>query len=111
MKEPMQVNAINVHELKRLKDEKKDFQLVDVREENEHEFCNIGGTLIPAGTVLANIDAFSKEKQVIVYCRSGVRSAQVILALQQRFGFTNLYNLEGGILAWSDEIDPSVPKY
>lgn len=107
----MRVKAIDVHELKRLKDEKRDFQLIDVRERDEHEFCNIGGELIPMGTVLQKADAFNKEKQVIVYCRSGVRSAQVILALQQRFGFTNLYNLEGGILAWSEEIDPTVPQY
>lgn len=107
----MPVNEISVKELKQLIDAKKDFQLIDVREPDEHHFCNIGGELIPLGTVLQQIDRIDKEKTVVVYCRSGRRSGEIIDQLQNRFGLKNLVNLTGGILAWSDEIDPTIPKY
>lgn len=105
------MKEVNVHELKKMMDEGDDFQLIDVREPGEHEFCNIGGELIPMGKVLDNLDQIGKEKKVVVYCRSGNRSANVVRALEQNYGFQNLYNLKGGILDWSDEIDPDVPKY
>jgi adenylyltransferase/sulfurtransferase len=105
------MKEVNVHELKKMLEEKEDFQLVDVREPREHEYCNIGGDLIPMGTILNRIDQIDRDKKVVVYCRSGNRSANVVRALEQRYGFENLYNLRGGILDWSDEIDPSVPKY
>ena len=105
------MKEVNVHELKKLLDEKQDFQLIDVREVREHDFCNLGGELIPMGQIFENVDKIDKEKKVVIYCRSGNRSANVIRALEQHFNFTNLYNLKGGILDWSDEIDPSVPKY
>lgn len=92
-------------------DEGADFQLIDVREPNEFDFANLNGELIPLGSVPENVEKFSKEKQVVVHCRSGKRSGDAILYLEQNHGFDNLYNLAGGILAWSDEIDPSVPKY
>lgn len=106
-----EVKAITVHELKKMKDEQHAFQLIDVREPDEYEFCNIGGELIPVGDIFDDIGRISKEKPVIMQCRSGVRSARVIAALQQQYGFTNLFNLTGGILEWSDEIDPSIPQY
>lgn len=105
------MKEVNVHELKKMLEEKEDFQLVDVREPREHEYCNIGGDLMPMGTILNRIDQIDRNKKVVVYCRSGNRSANVVKALEQRYGFENLYNLRGGILNWSDEIDPSVPKY
>ncbi|MFA6542317.1 MAG: rhodanese-like domain-containing protein [Bacteroidota bacterium] len=105
------IKEVTVRELKRMMDEKKDFQLIDVREPDEFEFCNIGGELIPMGQLVNSIDRISKEKMTVFLCRSGVRSARAVGALQQRFGFMNLYNVTGGILAWSDEIDPNVPKY
>lgn len=105
------MKEINVTDLKKLIDEKADIQLIDVRETWENEMANIGGELIPMGEVVENVDKISKDKQVIVYCRSGRRSANVIVMLEQMHQFDNLYNLEGGILAWSDEIDPDVPKY
>ena len=92
-------------------DSGEDFQLIDVREPNEFEVAEIGGELIPLSTVPVNADKFSKEKKVVVHCRSGKRSANAIQYLEQQHGFDNLYNLAGGILAWSDEIDPSVQKY
>ncbi len=100
-----------VTELKQMLDNKEDFQLVDVREENEFEVCNLGGLLIPMNTVPDNVGKIVKDKPVVVHCRSGKRSANVIGYLETNHGYTNLYNLEGGILAWADEIDPDMPKY
>lgn len=107
----MTVKAIDVFALKKMIDEKQQFQLIDCREPVEYEFCNIGGELIPMGDVMDNVDKIRKDIPVIVQCRSGARSAQIIEALQQHYGFNNLYNLEGGILAWSDKIDSTIPKY
>jgi len=98
------MKEITVQELKQLIDEKKDFQLIDVREEYEFDEANLKGELIPMGEVIENVEKISKEKQVVVHCRSGKRSATVISALENQFGFTNLYNLRGGILAYIDEI-------
>ncbi|MEM9324433.1 MAG: rhodanese-like domain-containing protein [Bacteroidota bacterium] len=105
------MKEITVQELKKLLDEGVDFQLIDVREPNEFEFANLQGELIPLSAVPDNVDKFSKDKQVVVHCRSGARSGNAIQYLEQNHGFDNLYNLKGGILAWADEIDPSVPKY
>jgi rhodanese-related sulfurtransferase len=106
-----QIKTISVEELKAMIDEKKDFQLIDVREKDEKAFADIGGELIPMGSVILNVEKISKEKPVIVYCRSGNRSGRVIAELQFRHGFDNLYNLTGGILAWSDKIDSTIRKY
>ena len=92
-------------------DEGEDFILIDVREPHEYEFVNMGGELIPLASVPENHDKFDHESKVIVHCRSGVRSANAILILEAKHGFDNLYNLEGGILAWAKEIDPSLPSY
>jgi len=89
----------------------KDFQLIDVREPYEWDIANIGGTLIPKGEILKHLDEIEKEKDVVVMCRSGKRSQDVINLLKQEAGLTNLHNLKGGILAWADEIDHSIAKY
>lgn len=86
----------------------EDFQLIDVREQFEYDTANIRGQLIPLGGILIEEDKLSREKPVIIHCRSGARSAAAILQLEQQFGFTNLYNLKGGIKAWAEEIDPSI---
>jgi sulfur-carrier protein adenylyltransferase/sulfurtransferase len=105
------VKELTVQELKELIDAKANFQLVDVREDYEFEIANIGGELIPLGTVLQNADKISKDKQVVIHCRSGKRSADAIRALEEKFGYDNLYNLKGGILAYADQIDTSLAKY
>ncbi len=105
------VKEITVQELKQLFDSKADFQLIDVREDYEFEIANLGGELIPLGTVLQHVDKINKDKQVVVHCRSGKRSADAIRVLEERFGFDNLYNLKGGILAYADQIDNSLAKY
>lgn len=98
------MKEITVQELKKLKDSNADFQLIDVREEYEFDEANISGTLIPMGEALERSAEISKDKQVVVHCRSGKRSATVINALETQQGFTNLYNLKGGILAYIEEI-------
>ncbi|MBS1542503.1 MAG: rhodanese-like domain-containing protein [Bacteroidetes bacterium] len=105
------MKEITVQELKELRDKQADFQLIDVREPHEYHFCNLGGELIPQGQIPFNLDKISKDKMVILQCRSGARSGTMVKWLEKNHGFTNLYNLKGGILAWSDQIDPSVPKY
>ena len=105
------MKSITVIELKALMDSDAEFQLIDVREPHEYEFANLKGELIPLNSIPENIDKIATDKQVIMQCRSGGRSGQAIMFLEAKYGMDNLYNLEGGILAWSDQIDPSVPKY
>jgi sulfur-carrier protein adenylyltransferase/sulfurtransferase len=105
------MKEVTVKELKAMLDAKEDFQLIDCREPHEADICEIGGELIPQGDIPHNIDQISKTKKVVIHCRSGSRSGNIVRWLEQNHGFTNLYNLKGGILAWADEIDPSVTKY
>ncbi|MFN8310390.1 MAG: rhodanese-like domain-containing protein [Chitinophagales bacterium] len=100
-----------VQELKEMIDTKADFQLIDCREPHEFEFCNLNGELIPMADIPHETDKISKTKTVVIHCRSGNRSGRIIEWLEQMHGYTNLYNLKGGILAWADEIDAAVPKY
>ncbi|MFI5219220.1 MAG: rhodanese-like domain-containing protein [Bacteroidia bacterium] len=100
-----------VLELKEMMDRKEDFQLIDVREQYESEISNLGGELIPLGTIVQEEEKIDKSKPVIIYCRSGSRSAAAVNQLEKQFGFTNLYNLKGGILAYADLVDPSLTKY
>ena len=106
----IKLEFLDLIELKKLKDEKADFQLIDVREEHEFETCNLNGLLIPMGEIADNVDKIEKDKPVVVHCRSGKRSAAAIMQLEQQ-GYTNLYNLQGGILAWADQIDPTISVY
>ena len=105
------MKEITVLELKMKMDNKEKFQLIDVREPHEYEIANIGGDLIPLGSILNQSDKISREKEVIIYCRSGSRSGAAIQALEKQFGYANLYNLKGGILAYAKEIDNSLPVF
>src|SRR5437660_4579170 len=105
------VSSISVHELKQKTDAHEPFDLIDVREPFEYEIARIDGAkLIPLGEISERADELQREQPIIIHCHSGQRSAQAVRLLQRR-GFSNVYNLEGGIDAWSDQIDPSVPKY
>ena len=105
------IPAMSAHELKGKMDAREAFELIDVREPFEYEIARIDGSkLIPLGEITERTDELQREQTIVVHCHSGGRSAEAVRLLQQR-GFTNVYNLEGGIDAWSDEIDPSVPKY
>lgn len=105
------MKEITVKELQQMLDNKEQFQLIDVREPHEAEICKIGGELIPMGEVVDNMEKISKDKKVIIYCRSGARSGAVVQTLESQHGFKNLYNLKGGIIAYANEIDPSLTKY
>jgi len=105
------MKEISVQELKEMMDKHEDFQLIDVREDFEYEMSNLGGELIPLGGILIEAEKIAKDKPVIVMCRSGRRSAAAIMQLEQQFGFTNLANLQGGILAWAEDIDPGIQVY
>lgn len=105
------MKSITVSELKAWIEAGKDFQLIDVREPYENEICTLDGVLIPMNEVPNEFQQIDKNKEVVVHCRSGKRSANVIQFLQMQHGYTNLYNLEGGILAWIEEIDPTMEAY
>ena len=105
------MKEITVRELKQMIDNGEDFQLIDVREPYENDIATLNGELIPLNTIPFAEDKISKDKKVVVHCRTGGRSGQAIKLLEQKFGYDNLYNLKGGIHAWSDEIDSSVEKY
>ena len=86
-------------------------QIIDVREPHEYEIVNIGGELMPLSVVSDFADQISRDKKVIVHCKVGGRSAKAIKELEEKYGFTNLYNLKGGILSWIEEVDPQLTKY
>lgn len=104
------MEEITVEELKRKIDNGEDFQLIDVRETFEYEVSNLGGINIPLSGIMIESDKIATDKPVIVQCRSGKRSAAAIMQLQT-LGYDNLYNLEGGILAWKEKFDPSMQVY
>jgi adenylyltransferase/sulfurtransferase len=105
------MKEVTVQELKKLMDAKADFQLIDVREPHEYDICNLKGELIPMGEIPENVTRINNNRQVIIHCRSGARSGQIVQYLEKNHGFTNLYNLKGGVLAWAKEIDSSMPTY
>lgn len=104
------MKEITVQELKNKVDNKEDFQLIDVREPFEFEICNLNGELIPMGIILNETEKISKEKPVIIHCKSGGRSGVIVNELEKA-GFTNVYNLKGGILAYARDIDTSLTTY
>ena len=103
--------TVSVRELKEKLDARQPVQLVDVREPFEHEIANIDSArLIPLGELSDRLNELDRDRLTIVHCHSGMRSAQAVRLLREA-GFENVFNLEGGIAKWSDEIDPDVPKY
>lgn len=107
----MVINEVSVLELKNKLDNEEDFILIDVRNPDEFEYCNIQGKLIPMSQIPERYSEIPKDKAVVIYCHHGSRSKKVIQWLQDNFDYKNLYNLEGGIHAWSCEIDSNVPIY
>lgn len=105
------MKTVTVQELKSWIEQGVDFQLVDVREPHERAICSLGGDFIPMNSVPARFSEINSAKKGVIYCRSGMRSANVISYLEHQEAYQNLYNLEGGILAWIAEIDPSLTPY
>ena len=104
------MKEITVEELKKKFDNHEDFQIIDVREPFEYEVSNLGAENIPLAGVLIEADKISKDKPVIIQCRSGARSAAAIMQLENQFGYTNLYNLKGDIMDWADLDGPFLTK-
>ena len=105
------MKEISVSELKQWKEEGKKFQLIDVREPFEYEMSNIAGENIPLAGVVIEADKIAKDIPVVMQCRSGARSANACMQLENSFGYNNLYNLKGGILAWAAEFDSDMQVY
>jgi adenylyltransferase/sulfurtransferase len=104
------IPQLSVKELKRRMDAGEDVYILDVREPYEYRIAQIGGKLIPQTDVPNRLAEIDREREIIVQCRSGVRSQRIAEFLKQQ-GYPRVVNLAGGILAWSDEIDPKVQKY
>jgi sulfur-carrier protein adenylyltransferase/sulfurtransferase len=109
--ETMTADEMTVLDLKARMDAGNPPRLIDVREPHEYQICSIpGATLIPMSQVPDRLGEFDPSAELVVHCRSGARSAQVVAFLRQK-GFTDAHNLAGGVLAWIDQVDPSQPKY
>lgn len=106
------MEQITATELKKRMDAGDDIQLIDVRQPDENAFAKIeGAKLIPLGEIVKRMDEIDPKRETVIHCKAGGRSAQAIEMLK-RAGFEgDLKNLAGGITAWSNEVDPKVPKY
>jgi adenylyltransferase/sulfurtransferase len=104
------IPQITVKELKRRIDAGEEVQLIDVREPYEYQIAQIGGKLIPQNDVPQRLADIDRDREVVVHCKSGGRSQRIAEFLKQS-GYPRVVNVAGGILAWSDEIDPKVQKY
>jgi adenylyltransferase/sulfurtransferase len=106
------MDEITPAELKQRLDKGDDIQIVDVREDNEVAIGRIPNSIhIPLGQILGRMNEIDPSRETVVHCKMGGRSARAIDALQRSGYQGKLMNLKGGILRWSDEVDPSVPKY
>jgi adenylyltransferase/sulfurtransferase len=106
------MEEITATELKRRMDAGEDIQLIDVRQPDEYAFAKIDGAkLIPLGEVIKRMGELDEKRETVVHCKMGGRSARAIEALQAAGYKGDLKNLKGGITAWSNEVDPRVPKY
>lgn len=108
--EDVTIPEITAHDLERRLAAGDDIVMIDVREPYERGICDIGGTLIPIGELPSRLGELDTARETVVYCHTGERSAFVV-AFLQRSGFSKVWNLRGGLNAWSDDVDPSVPKY
>ncbi len=106
----VQVPEISPRELKARLDRGDDLFILDVREPHEFQICNLKGHLIPLGELPRRVHELDSSREIVAHCRSGKRSAEAVDFLRKA-GFRKTLNLKGGILAWSDEVDPTVPKY
>ncbi len=104
------IQEITPRDLKARQDRGDDLFILDVREPHEYQICNLKGKLIPLGELTRRVNELDSSREMVVHCRSGKRSADAIQFLHKA-GFKKLWNLKGGVLAWSDEVDPTMPKY
>ncbi len=104
------IPEITPRELKSRLDQGDDLYIVDVRELHEYQICNLNGHLIPLGELSKRVHELDSSREIVAHCRTGKRSSEAVDFLRKA-GFRKIWNLKGGILAWSDEVDSSVPKY
>jgi adenylyltransferase/sulfurtransferase len=107
------VPAITVEELKSRLDRGEAPTIIDVREPHEWDIVNLaeqGARLIPLGQIIERMSELDSADDIVLHCRSGVRSAKALRQLREA-GFRKLRNLDGGILAWAERVDPSLPRY
>ena len=104
------IPEIQPEELKRRLDAGEDIFVLDVREPHEYQICSIHGNLIPLGDLPRRVHELDSSREIVVHCKSGARSAKAVDFLRQS-GFKRVSNLAGGILAWADRVDPTLPKY
>ena len=102
------MKSITVHELREWRERQFQHTLIDVREPYERDVSHINGVHIPMADIVERMDDIPKDQPVVIHCRSGARSAAVTHALSHQYGFDNVCNLEGGITAWANEIDPDL---
>ncbi len=109
---PVETNLpeITVEELKQRRDAGEDIFVLDVREPHEYQICNLGGHLIPLNDLPKRVHELDSSREIVAHCKMGGRSAKAVDFLRKA-GFHKVKNLKGGILAWADRVDPSVPKY
>lgn len=101
---------IHVEELAKLRADGREFVLLDVREESEYQTVNLGGTLIPLAGLGQRLEELERDAHVVVHCRAGRRGAKAVTLLREN-GFDNAWNVNGGLMAWIDRVDPSLPRY
>ena len=106
----MSVPVIRVEELKKRLDSGENLFLLDVREESEYEISNIGGMLIPLPELRNRVNELDTNRNIVTVCKMGPRGAKAVEVLHSA-GFSHVWNLSGGIHAWSDRVDHSVRKY
>jgi rhodanese-related sulfurtransferase len=105
------VKEISARELYDWQVKGRPFKLIDVREPSEFKIVQIGGELIPLATVADHAEQIPRDIDVVVHCKAGVRSLKAIRELEEKFGYTNLYNLKGGIIAYIDQVKPELTRY
>ena len=104
------VPEITARELKQRLEQGDDLFILDVREPHEYQICNLKGHLIPLRELTRRVHELDSSREIVAHCRSGKRSAQAVDFLRKA-GFRKICNLRGGILSWSTEVDPTVPRY
>jgi molybdopterin/thiamine biosynthesis adenylyltransferase/rhodanese-related sulfurtransferase len=110
-KQERAIKEISAAELAAWIERGEDFQLIDVREKYEYDIVNLGGELLPLGEIEAQISRIDRNRKVVIHCKTGGRSAQAIRTLEERFGYTNLYNLRAGIMGYIEEVQPELQRY
>jgi rhodanese-related sulfurtransferase len=106
-----QASEITAEELHRRLQKGDEVFILDVRNPEEYQICKIAGsTLLPLPALPQRFGELDRNREIVVHCKSGMRSAKAIQFLRQQ-GFTKLINLKGGIISWVDKVDPTMPKY